>query len=108
MIPTKLKLYNFTAYGTSTPELDFRPLQLVVLSGHNGAGKSSLLDAITWAVWGWSRAGDNADRLVRIGAEEMWVEFSFELDRTEYTITRTRKIRLPVRARLASSLERIT
>lgn len=91
MIPTSLKLHNFTAYGPNTPELNFRPLNLVVLSGNNGAGKSSVLDAITWCVWGWSRAGDNADRLVRLGQEEMWVEFSFELEGTPYTITRSRK-----------------
>src|SRR5579859_5144991 len=91
MIPTSLKLHNFTAYGPHTPELDFRLLTLVVLSGNNGAGKSSVLDAITWCVWGWSRAGDNADRLVRLGENEMWVEFSFELEETHYTIVRSRK-----------------
>src|SRR2546429_846901 len=92
MIPTSLKLHNFTAYGPGTPELDLRPLRLVVLTGNNGAGKSSVLDAMTWAVWGWSRAGDNADRLVRMGEREMWVEFSFVLHETEYRIVRTRKL----------------
>ena len=92
MIPTSLKLHNFTAYGPETPELDLRALKLVVLTGNNGAGKSSVLDAMTWAVWGWSRAGDNADRLVRIGEKEMWVEFSFILHETEYRIVRTRKL----------------
>src|SRR2546429_323593 len=91
MIPTSLKLHNFTAYGSETPELDLKQLKLVVLTGNNGAGKSSILDAITWAVWGWSRAGDNADKLVRMGSGEMWVEFSFLLDSTEYRIVRTRK-----------------
>lgn len=92
MIPTSLKLHNFTAYGPETPELDIRPLRLVVLTGNNGAGKSSVLDAMTWAIWGWSRAGDNADRLVRMGEKEMWVEFSFILHETEYRIVRTRKL----------------
>ena len=92
MIPTSLKLHNFTAYGPETPELDLCPLRLVVLTGNNGAGKSSVLDAMTWAVWGWSRAGDNADRLVRMGEREMWVEFSFVLHETEYRIVRTRKL----------------
>jgi exonuclease SbcC len=91
MIPTSLKLHNFTAYGADTPELDLRSLKLTVLTGNNGAGKSSLLDAITWSVWGWSRAGDNSDRLVRMGENEMWVEFSFILHETEYRIFRTRK-----------------
>lgn len=95
MIPTRLKLHNFTAYGAATPELDFRPLHLVILSGVNGAGKSSILDSLTWAIWGWSRAGDNADQLVRLGQKEMWVDLSFELEGTEYQIVRTRKIGNP-------------
>jgi DNA repair protein SbcC/Rad50 len=92
MIPTKLKLHNFTTYGSNTPELDLHPLKLVVLTGNNGAGKSSVLDAITWSIWGWSRAGDNADRLVRIGEKEMSVEFSFILHDTEFRILRMRKL----------------
>lgn len=91
MIPSKLKLYNFTAYGAATPDLNFGPLNLVVLSGPNGAGKSSILDAITWAVWGWSRAGDVSDQLVRLGQKEMWVELSFNLEGVEYQIIRARK-----------------
>jgi len=92
MIPTSLKLHNFTAYGSNTPELDFHPLKLVVLSGNNGAGKSSILDAITWSIWGWSRAGDNADRLVRLGETQMKVELGFELAGDQYTVTRSRKL----------------
>lgn len=95
MIPAALKLYNFTAYGADTPDLNFRPLQLVVLSGPNGAGKSSILDSITWAIWGWSRAGDVADQLVRLGQREMWVDLTFELEGVEYQIVRTRKVGNP-------------
>lgn len=95
MIPLTLKLRNFTAYGPDTPDLDFRPLQLVVLSGVNGAGKSSILDSITWAIWGWSRAGDNADQLTRLGQKEMWVDLTFELEGVDYQVVRTRKIGNP-------------
>lgn len=90
MVPTKLKLSNFTSYGETVPELDFTKFQLAAISGPNGAGKSSLLDAITWGVWGNSRAGDSSDQLVRLGASEMWVEFSFLLDGHEYIIKRSR------------------
>ncbi len=90
MIPTNLKLSNFTSYGESPPELDFTKFKLAAISGLNGAGKSSLLDAITWCVWGTSRAGDSADSLVHSGADSMQVEFSFELDGHSYTIKRRR------------------
>lgn len=89
MIPIKLKLSNFTSY-TQSPELDFTKFKLAAISGLNGAGKSSLLDAITWCVWGSSRAGDSSDALVRLGQTEMYVEFSFELDGQVLTVKRKR------------------
>ena len=90
MIPVKLKLSNFTSYGQNPPELDFTQFKLAAISGQNGAGKSSLLDAITWCVWGDSRAGESSDALVRLGSNQMYVEFSFELDNHIYTVKRLR------------------
>ncbi len=90
MVPLKLKLFNFTSYGENAPELDFTRFQMAAISGLNGAGKSSLLDAITWCIWGTSRAGDSADALIKLGTQEMSVEFSFELDQNEYTVKRRR------------------
>ncbi|MBI2329860.1 SMC family ATPase [Candidatus Daviesbacteria bacterium] len=90
MIPTHLKLSNFTSYSQNPPELDFTKFKLAAISGLNGAGKSSLLDSITWCIWGTSRAGDSSDDLVHLGSQEMNVEFSFELDNHLYTIKRSR------------------
>ncbi len=80
MIPVKLKLSNFTSYGESVPDLDFTKFKLAAISGLNGAGKSSLLDAVTWCIWGASRAGDSADALIHLGSDDMSVEFNFQLD----------------------------
>lgn len=93
MVPVSLKLSNFTSYGENTHELNFTKFHLAAISGYNGAGKSSLLDAITWCVWGTSRAGDNSDQLVRLGTKEMFVEFSFELDGHIYTVKRRRSLK---------------
>lgn len=90
MIPVKLKLSNFTSYGANPPELDFTKFKLAAISGLNGAGKSSLLDAVTWCVWGTSRAGDSSDSLIHSGANDMFVEFSFELDGQIFTVKRQR------------------
>src|SRR3989344_4260723 len=90
MIPINLKLSNFTSYGKNPPDLDFSKFKLAAISGLNGAGKSSLLDAITWCVWGTSRAGDSSDNLVNLSAEDMQVEFTFNLDSAIYTIKRRR------------------
>jgi exonuclease SbcC len=90
MIPVNLKLSNFTSYGEGPHELDFTKFKLAAISGLNGAGKSSLLDSITWCLWGTSRAGDSSDDLVHLGSQEMSVEFSFELDGHLYTVKRKR------------------
>ncbi|MBN2328408.1 MAG: AAA family ATPase, partial [Candidatus Omnitrophica bacterium] len=55
MIPITLKLQNFLSYGDEAQALDFTAFKLACLSGRNGHGKSALLDAITWAVWGEAR-----------------------------------------------------
>ena len=68
MIPIKLKLRNFMAYQDA--ELNFQGLHLAALTGENGAGKSSLLDAITWVVWGKGRAKRD-DEMIRLGQTEM-------------------------------------
>lgn len=92
MIPVLLKLSNFTSYDENVPELDFTKFHLAAISGPNGAGKSSLLDSITWCLWGWSRAGDSSDQLIHLGAKKMWVEFTFELDKNEFTVKRQRSL----------------
>ncbi len=51
MIPIKLSLSGFISYRDPI-EIDFSGLDLVCVSGQNGAGKSSLLDAITYALYG--------------------------------------------------------
>lgn len=91
MIPIKLQLFNFMSYqGPET--LDFQSFDLAVLSGDNGVGKSTLLEAITWAVWGKSRAGSDDD-LIRHGTNSMWVEFIFDHEDGRYRIIRRRNLK---------------
>lgn len=92
MIPLKLHLRNFLSYGESVDTLDFSEFKLACLTGKNGSGKSSILDAITWAVWGEARKADfnripDPD-LLRLSADEMTVVFSFMMNEHEYTVER--------------------
>jgi exonuclease SbcC len=89
MIPLYLKLTNFMPYQSA--ELNFSGIHLGCLTGDNGAGKSSILDAITWAVWGRSRSKRD-DELVHQGQIEMQVEFTFELSGNVYRVVRARKV----------------
>ncbi len=90
MIPISLTISNFTSYGEKPKILDFTKFKLAAISGLNGAGKSSILDSITWCLWGSSRAGDSSDELIHKGAENMQVEFAFELDGHNYSVKRRR------------------
>ncbi len=69
--------------------LDFQGIHLAVLTGENGAGKSSLLDAITWVLWGKARAKRD-DELIHLGQTEMEVEYTFSLGRDIYRLIRKR------------------
>ncbi|MHB9126081.1 MAG: AAA family ATPase [Armatimonadota bacterium] len=88
MIPVRLELKNFMSYGEEVTPLEFRGMHLACLSGENGNGKSALLDAITWALWGEARA--SADELIRLGASEMRVIFDFEIGGNLYRVIRGR------------------
>ena len=55
MLPTRLEIHNFLAYRAPEP-IVFAGIELACLTGQNGVGKSSILDAITWALWGKARA----------------------------------------------------
>lgn len=92
MIPQTLRLRNFMSYGDDPVEIDFGGFRLACLAGPNGHGKSALLDAITWALWGRSRARRDDD-LVRLGAAEMEVEFCFRLDGARYRVLRKRMMK---------------
>ncbi|HZK11230.1 MAG TPA: SMC family ATPase [Atribacterota bacterium] len=93
MIPVKLALKNFLSYGEDVPPLDFTQFHIACLSGNNGQGKSALLDALTWAVWGEGRKSSREKKadssLLRIGQKDMQVEFVFDLEGDRYRIIRT-------------------
>jgi exonuclease SbcC len=90
MIPQRLALTNFMSYRQAT--VDFAGIHVACLAGENGAGKSALLDAITWALWGNSRLGARGDDdLVRLGEEEMEVELTLALEHETYRVLRQRR-----------------
>ena len=92
MIPVQLTLRNFLSYGDAPVTLDFSDFRVACLSGDNGHGKSALLDALTYALWGEGRKGRSerkADEgLLRLGATDMEVSLTFDLDSDRYSVMR--------------------
>lgn len=70
-------------------QLDLSCVPVACLAGANGAGKSALLDAATWAIWEAARSG--SDELIRLGESEMWVDVRFEHEGGFYRIRRSRQ-----------------
>lgn len=92
MTPVELHLSNFLSYGEDAPVLDFSAFDVACISGANGQGKSSLLDAITWALWGEARKTAESrkpdEHLLRLGARRMTVEFTFDHLGERYRVKR--------------------
>lgn len=92
MIPLQLQLRNFLSYGPTVQMISFDPYHLICLSGKNGHGKSALLDAITWALWGQARKISGATRadegLLHLGETHMFVSFDFLCNGQTYRVRR--------------------
>ena len=88
MIPVRLEIQNFLAYCTPQP-IRYEGIHLACLTGANGAGKSSMLDAITWALWGRAR-GKRDDDLIHLGEQHAMVQLDFEHEQQKYRVIRRR------------------
>ena len=87
MIPVKLAMHNFMSYRDNVPPLYFDGIHTACICGNNGNGKSSLIDAMTWALWGKARAKSD-DELINLEQSEMQVEFDFAVSGQRYRIIR--------------------
>ena len=64
--------------------------EIHALLGENGAGKSSILDAITWSLWGKARS-NSPDELIHQGETEMRVAITFLQGEDRFRVIRQRK-----------------
>lgn len=87
MLPISLTLSNFLSYRDDATTLHLDGVRLACLCGPNGHGKSALLDAMTWALWGKAR-GQRNEQLLHHGQTEMRVELVFDADGVRYRVVR--------------------
>lgn len=90
MTPRRLTLHNFLSYVDAT--VNFDGIRVACLAGANGHGKSALLDAMTYAVWGQGRKATGtispAEGLMRTGTKSMSVTLEFLCSGVGYRIRR--------------------
>ena len=92
MIPLRLSVRNFLCYRDDVPPLDLTGIHVACLCGPNGHGKSALLDAMTWCLWGQARTGSrNHNFLIAYGETECRVELDFQAKGQLYRAIRRRR-----------------
>ncbi len=103
-----LTMHNFRQFHGTTPKLDFRTRSrnrnLVVIHGANGAGKTTILNAFTWGLYGvFTKGFQHPEMLVNKkalrlgqskGAVDAWIRIEFSHDSTLYSLKQTILARL--------------
>src|SRR3989338_8239625 len=86
VILRSLALYNIRSY--TDVKLDF-PLGSTLLAGDIGSGKSTVLMAIDFALFGVRRGEISGSDLLRHGKKSGYVRLEFEIDERLFTIQRS-------------------
>jgi exonuclease SbcC len=87
--PVEMEVRGFTCFRAPT-RVDFRGLDLFAITGPTGAGKTSLLEAMIYALYGRSPKVSNEVRhLLSQGAEKSLVDLTFSSSKTTYRVVRT-------------------
>ena len=90
MIPIKVTMKGWMRYRDETVA-DFSEGNLIAICGANGAGKSSIFDAMTFALYGQHRLGkQKVEELISEGMDYCSVDFEFEVDGQRYIAHRGR------------------
>ena len=87
MRPRRLVVRGFTCFRDEV-EIDFTPLDLFAITGPTGAGKTSILDAMTLALYGRVYRVEGVRSIISLGAKEMRIHFEFSVGLSVYRVTR--------------------
>jgi DNA repair exonuclease SbcCD ATPase subunit len=88
----KLRWKNFLSTGNVFTEIDLCKSSTTLIVGENGAGKSTILDALTFALFGKPFRKVNKPQLLNsITRKDLVVEIEFSINKTEYKIIRGQK-----------------
>lgn len=78
--PQKLKIKGFLSFGSEeAEELDLSKITFATITGQNGEGKTTIFNALVWAIYGDTRTSD-VDSVVNYGSDKAEVTLEFMTD----------------------------
>lgn len=91
----KLTLRNFLSVGNQPVVIELNKNKTTLIHGENGTGKSLILDALTYSLYGKSFRGINLAQLVNTqNDKDMLVEINFSISKDKYFVRRGHKPKL--------------
>jgi len=85
----KIKWKNFLSTGAHFTEIDFTKSNNTLIIGHNGAGKSTILDALCFGLFGKPFRKINKPQLLNsVNGKEAVVEVQFNIGQKKYKVIR--------------------
>ena len=84
-----LRWKNFLSTGNKWTEINLNKISSTLIVGHNGSGKSTMLDALSFALFGKPHRNINKPQLVNsINNKDCIVEVNFVIGKFEYKVVR--------------------
>lgn len=91
MILKNLQLHNIGRYSDQNIPFDEGIIALII--GENGSGKSTIFEAILWAIFGETAKKVTLDEIVSLGSDEGTADLTLVDGSTTYQIIRSRNVK---------------